>query len=79
LGERIGKGFERTGIQEKDYGELGQPLKIKRPEYSPVAFPKSYHELNLLMLWSSKCNAEHRFGSKLLDESPVVWVKYNCG
>ena len=28
--------------------------KNKKAEHSSTFFPKSYHELNLLMLWSSK-------------------------
>jgi len=30
---------------------------IKKADVTPPSFPKSYHELNLLMLWSSKCMA----------------------
>jgi len=28
---------------------------IKKAEQCPPSFPKSYHELNLLMLWFFKC------------------------
>ncbi|OWW26683.1 hypothetical protein B4Q04_03095 [Zobellia sp. OII3] len=38
--------------------ELKMVLKIlenKKAEINSAFFPKSYHELNLLMLWSYKC------------------------
>ena len=48
---------------------------IKKAEHAPPSFPKSYHELNLLMLWSSKSKAEDYFFRKLLDETPVNGLK----
>ena len=33
---------------------LGHFVKNKKAEHGSTFFPKSYHELNLLMLWSFK-------------------------
>ncbi len=46
--------FSITIVVRRDFGV---ELKIKRVEHCSTLFPKSYHELNLLMLWSYKHRA----------------------
>src|SRR5690606_10090842 len=53
---------------------------IKKAEHAPPSFPKSYHELNLLMLWSSKCKPRGHPPHKFLDETPQNGLKCtSCG